>query len=167
MAKWLSACAKAIRTFLYPTQISINTPIAGQETGELLDLLPGTVEESLLAEAIAQEEEEIQATRNAQINQALTNAIAQLGTEDQTLLQLYYQEGLTQQQIAQRRDVKQYTVSRQLSRIKQTLLQKLAQWSKETLHVSLTAQVLDSMSHILEEWLTTYHCSPDSAAEEL
>lgn len=166
LEKWLLTCAKAVRMFLYPTQISINTPIPGQETGELLDCLPGSVQDSLLAETIAQEDAEIRETQNNQINQVLTDALAQLEAEVQLLLQLYYQEGLTQQQIAQRQNVKQYTISRQLARLKQTLLVKLAQWSQQTLHISLTSQVLESMSNALEEWLVTHYCSPDLATTE-
>lgn len=160
LEKWLLTCAKAVRAFLYPTQISINAPIPGQETGELLDHLPGSGEDSLLAEAIAQEAADIREVQNAQINQILSHALAQLGTEAQTLLQRYYQQGCTQQQIAQQLGVKQYTVSRQLTRLKQTLLLALAQWSQQTLHISLTSQVLDSMSNVLEEWLTAHYCSP-------
>ncbi len=160
LEKWLLTCAKAVRAFLYPTQVSIYTPILGQETGELLDRLPGSIQDSLLSEAIAQEEAEIREDQNTQVNQILTQALTQLGVEAQTVLQNYYQQGLTQQQIACQLGVKQYTVSRQISRLKQTLLLTLAQWSQKTLHISLTSQVLDSMSNALEEWLTAHYCSP-------
>lgn len=156
--KWMRTCAKAIRAFLYPGKISIHTPIAGQETGELLDHLPGSLEESLLSEAIAKEETEIRETQTVQINQILITALTQLDAEFQNLLQLYYQQGLTQQQIAQRLGIKQYAVSRQLHRLRKTLLLALAEWSQETLHISLTASVLDSMSTVLEEWLNTHYC---------
>jgi RNA polymerase sigma factor (sigma-70 family) len=154
---WLLACAKAVRVFLYPKKISIYTPIPGRETGELLDHLPGTVQESLLAEAIVKEETQVRETQSIQINQILTAALTQLDAEAQTLLQLYYQQGLTQQQIAQRLDMKQYTVSRQLQRLRKTLLLALAQWSQQTLHIPLTSLVLDSMSNALEEWLNAHY----------
>ncbi|MBI4784562.1 MAG: sigma-70 family RNA polymerase sigma factor [Oscillatoriophycideae cyanobacterium NC_groundwater_1537_Pr4_S-0.65um_50_18] len=166
LEKWLLACAKAVRRFLYPTKVSIHTPTPGQETGELLDYLPSNLQESLLAEAIAQEETEIRETQSIQINQVLATAVTQLDTEAQTLLHLYYQQRLTQQQIAQHLGVKQYTVSRQLNRLRKTLLLELAQWSQQALHISLTSSVLESMSNAIEEWLNAYYLSSTVAATE-
>jgi predicted DNA-binding protein (UPF0251 family) len=166
MEAWLLTCAKAVRMFLYPAKISIYTPIPGQETGELLDYLPGTLQESLLAEAIANEDLEVRETQSTQISQILTAALTQLDTEAQTLLQLYYQQGLTQQQIAQHLGIKQYTVSRQLQRLRKTLLLALAQWSQQTLHIPLTSVVLDNMSTALEEWLNVHYFPSTIAATE-
>jgi RNA polymerase sigma factor (sigma-70 family) len=157
LEKRLLICAKAVRTFLYPTKISIHTPIAGQDTGELLDHLPATVQDSPLAAAIAKEEIETREAQSIQVQQILATALAQLDVEAQALLQLYYQQGLTQQQIAQRLGVKQYAVSRRLNRLRQTLLLALAQWSQQALHISLTPPVLDSMSNALEEWLNAHY----------
>jgi DNA-binding transcriptional regulator LsrR (DeoR family) len=64
---------------------------------------------------------------------------------------------LTQQQIAQQLGVKQYTVSRQLTKIKKTLLMELAQWSQKTLHIPVQSDVIDSMSNSLEEWLIAHY----------
>ncbi|MBW4662512.1 MAG: sigma-70 family RNA polymerase sigma factor [Drouetiella hepatica Uher 2000/2452] len=164
LEKWLLVCAKAVRVFLYPAKISIHTPIPGQETSELMDYLPGSIQESLLAEAIAQEETEIRETQGTQINQVLATAVTQLDTEAQILLQLYYQQALTQQQIAQHLGMKQYTVSRRLNRLRQTLLSTLAQWSQQTLHIPLTSSVLDSMSSAIEEWLNAYYLPPHVTA---
>ena len=166
LEKWLLTCAKAVRMFLYPTKISIHTPIPGQETGELLDRLPGSSQESLLAEAIAREETEIRETQGTQINQVLILTVTQLDVEAQTLLQLYYQQSLTQQQIAQHLSIKQYTVSRRLNHLRKTLLLALAQWSQQTAHISLTSPVLDSMSHAIEEWLNAYYFPSPVAATE-
>lgn len=160
LEKWLLASAKAVRAFLYPTKISIYTPIPGQETGELLDQLPGS-QDSLLTEAIAQEAAEIREEQNAQINQVLIEALKHLGADAQMLLQLYYQQKLTQQQIAKQLGIKQYSISRQLARLRQSLLLTLAQWSQQNLHIALTSQVLDSMSTALEEWLNAHYCPPD------
>jgi RNA polymerase sigma factor (sigma-70 family) len=166
LEKWLLACAKAVRIFLYPTKISIHTPLPGQETGELLDYLPGNGQESLLAEAIVKEEIEIRETQNKQITEVLATAVTQLDADAQTLLQLYYQQGWTQQQIAQHLNIKQYAVSRQLQRLRKTLLLALAQWSQQTLHISPTSLVLDSMSNALEEWLNAYSFPSAVAATE-
>ncbi|GAB1541273.1 sigma-70 family RNA polymerase sigma factor [Scytonema sp. NUACC21] len=160
LESWLLACATAVRSFQYPTLVSIDTPIPGQETGEFFDRLTGNSQESALNEIIVQEEAESIATRNIEINTVLKDALAKLDTEDQALLQAYYRQRLTQQQIAQERGVKQYTVSRHLGRVKRTLLLSLAQWSENILHTPLTSDVINSMSNALEEWLNVYYHHP-------
>jgi DNA-directed RNA polymerase specialized sigma24 family protein len=135
---------------------SINTPKPGQER-ELVDTLAGEGEDSLLTELIVEEETEKRMSQQAQVQQVLTAAIADLASESQQLLALYYAEQLSQKNIAQRLGIKQYTVSRRLTKIRESLLQTLAQWSQETLHISLTSDVLKSTSALLEEWLVTYY----------
>ncbi|MBD2774268.1 sigma-70 family RNA polymerase sigma factor [Iningainema tapete] len=163
---WLLACAKAVRSFQYPTSVSIDTPLPGQETGELLDIMTGNFQESVLTEIIAQEEAETIAARSTQIKAVLSDALRKLDTKEQALLQAYYQQGLTQQQIAQQLGVKQYTVSRSLTRVKRTLLLALAEWSQQKLHTPLKSDVIDSMSNALEEWLVAHYCSPLVSSSE-
>jgi DNA-binding transcriptional regulator LsrR (DeoR family) len=74
-------------------------------------------------------------------------------------LELYYAQALTQQQIAQQLEIKQYTVSRRLGNAKEKLLLTLAKWSQETLHISLTSTVVNDMYVVLEEWLQTHYRS--------
>ncbi|MDF5707462.1 MAG: sigma-70 family RNA polymerase sigma factor [Nostoc sp. S4] len=157
LESWLIACAKAVRSFQYPTSVSLDIPVPGQETGELLDRLTNNFQESVLNEIIIQEEAENITLRSTQINQVLSDALAKLDTAAQVLLQTYYKQELTQQQIAQQLQVKQYTVSRQLTKIKKTLLMELAQWSQKTLHIPVTSDVIDSMSNSLEEWLIAHY----------
>jgi RNA polymerase sigma factor (sigma-70 family) len=157
LEKWLTACGKAIRDFLYPKTISADTPIAGQETGSLLDILPADTETSLLAIAIFQEEEAERQNKYLKLSQVLTQTIAALDTQSQQLLQVYYVEHLTQQEIANRLDIKQYTVSRRLSHIKRSLLLILIQWSIDELHISPAPNVLDAVSKSLDEWLNNYY----------
>ena len=156
LEQWLLACAKAARAYLYPPVTSINMPKPGQ-TGELVDDLMG-VEDSLLTELIVEEEAQKRTTQQAQVHQVLTAALAALAPEGQQLLELYYAEQLPQKEIAQRLGTKQYAVSRRLTRVRESLLQALARWSQETLHVSLTSDVLKSISAVLEEWLVGYYC---------
>lgn len=158
---WLLTCAKAVRSFQFPALVSVDASSFGQETGSLLDTLPGSNQESLLATVIATQEAQIREAQIAQIKTVVADAIAKLDDRAQALLQSYYQQGLTQQQIAQQLGVKQYTISRQLSQIRQKLLLALAQWSQQTLHIKLTSEVLDSMSNLLEEWLNAYYRSSD------
>jgi RNA polymerase sigma factor (sigma-70 family) len=155
---WLLRCAKAIRLFQNPPQVSLNVTLSGEADGdERLDLLSDGG--SLLTDLIDQEEAEANLAQRRQVGDVLSGAIAALDGTAQALLQAYYQQQLTQQQIAQKLGIKQYTVSRQLTRLRQGLLLTLAEWSQQTLHISLTPSVLDSMSHALEEWLTTHYQS--------
>ncbi len=157
LESWLIATAKAVRFYEYPASVSLDIPPPGQETGELLDRVTNNFQESVLNEIIIQEETENIALRTTEINRILSDALAKLDTTAQALLQTYYKQGLTQQDIAQQLGVKQYTVSRQLTKIKKTLLMELAQWSQTTLHISVTSDVIDSMTNSLEEWLIAYY----------
>ncbi|WP_445632971.1 Group 3/4 sigma-70 RNA polymerase sigma factor [Nostoc sp. DSM 114161] len=154
---WLIATAKAVRFYEYPASVSIDVPVPGQETGELLDLLTNDFQESVLDEAILQEERDNLTQRSSEINRILSDALEKLDTAAQALLQTYYKQGLTQQDIALQLGIKQYTVSRQLTKIKKTLLMELAQWTQKTLHISVTSDVIDSMSNSLEEWLIAHY----------
>jgi RNA polymerase sigma factor (sigma-70 family) len=160
LEKWLLTAARAVRDFLYPTPISINAPIAGQEDTELADFLPDT-EPELLAALITQEEVNERQMQQMQLGQVIAEAIAQLEDPMQQLLQAYYGQQMTQQQIAQLLDMQQYTVSRRLASLKKSLLAKLAHWSHNTLHISITSDVLNSMSAGLEEWLTIHYQPSD------
>lgn len=153
LEKWLKTCAKFVRSYLYPTVISINAPRPGQEEGELLDdlHLPQTL--SLFSKI----EEASNRDQTTQINRVLVEALAGLEPQLAQLLQLYYAQGLTQQQIAQQLSVKQYTVSRRLTKAKQLLLKALAGWSQEVLHISPNTEVLEYTSVVLEEWLKVHY----------
>ncbi|RCJ26146.1 group 3/4 sigma-70 RNA polymerase sigma factor [Nostoc minutum NIES-26] len=161
LEEWLSVCAKAVRDFLYPKFVSVDAPMNGQETGNLLDTIPAD-QTSLLTEIILQEEAATRKKQQAELNTILLNALAALDIQSQNLLQVYYDKKLTQQQIAGQLEIKQYTVSRHLSNIKRSLLINLTQWSVNTLHISPTPVVVDSMSKTLEEWLKIHfsHVNP-------
>ena len=84
----------------------------------------------------------------------------------QALLQMYYGQALTQQQMAAALAMQQYTVSRRLSRARESLLTALARWSQDSLHISLTLDVLSYTSTVLEEWLTNHYRQPHDATME-
>jgi RNA polymerase sigma factor (sigma-70 family) len=153
--KWLNTCAQATRAYLNPNVISINTPKPGQDSGELLDDLPESDHASLLADLIAQEEDRERHDQQAELNRVLDRAIAQLDDQMRSILQLYYAGTHTQQQMATQLGVPQYTISRRLTKAKESLLKQLAIWSQTTLHISLTSDLFQSMSIVLEEWLST------------
>ncbi|MEX0268729.1 sigma-70 family RNA polymerase sigma factor [Leptolyngbyaceae cyanobacterium UHCC 1019] len=161
MEQWLLIAARAIRGFLYPTPISLDAPIVGQDDVELADFLPNAAQESLLSTLIAQEEVSDRQMQQTQLSQVILDAIAQLETSMQQLLHAYYGQQMTQQQVAQLLNLPQYTISRRLASLKKTLLTTLARWSQDTLHISITSDVLNSMSAVLEEWLTVHYQPSD------
>ena len=152
LERWLLTCAKAARASLYPIMTSLSVSKVGSGSSELQDSLPDQ-DLSPLAALISQEEIEERKLQQSQIREVLTAAIEAIDPALQTLLKLYYSQEFTQQQIAVQLDIKQYTVSRRLSSAKETLLLKLAHWSQETLHTSLTSTAVKAMSVVLEEWL--------------
>jgi DNA-directed RNA polymerase specialized sigma24 family protein len=140
---------------------SLNAPKPGRESGEWQENLSENVDESLLDELIACEESETRQTQKTQLNTVLTEALGQLDSQAQTLLELYYQNGLTQKEIAQQLETKQYAISRRLTKTRESLLLTLAKWSQETLHISLNSNVLGDISTVLEEWLQSYYNSSE------
>lgn len=150
--KQLLTCAALVRAFRLPTVISANVPQYGQDTPELLDNLP-SIQEPLLNQMIAHEEAATRQAQKGQLQDVLDTAIAQLDPQQQALLKTYYGQNLTQQQIAQQLGIKQYAISRRLASVRGALLRTLAQWSQDTLHLSLTPEVLDAMNTGLEDWL--------------
>ncbi len=161
LEQWIATCAKAARAYLYPSVTSINIPKAGQTSGELLDDLPDSLQQSLLTEIIAQEEAQSRYAQQTQINQVLVKALAKLDPEAQALIEMYYGQGISQQQIAERLQIKQYTVSRRLSKARELLLGTLAKWSQETLHIACTSDILKNISAVLEGWLQDHYSQPD------
>jgi len=161
LEKWLTSCAKAARNYLYPSVVSLNAPKPGQETDEFIDSLPESATESLLTEIIVQEEQQNRAVRLKEMNAVLKNAIGKLDSEAQTIIKLYYGQDLTQQQIAKELNIKQYTISRRLTKSRESLLLELSQWSRDTLHISLSSNVLKDMSIVLEGWLKHSLNNPD------
>ena len=130
LEQWLSSCASNARAYLYPNFISINTPKPGETGSDFLDDLPDSTQASLLNQMIAAAETQTRQTQKAQLNAVLSQALAQLNPQAKTMLQLYYQARLTQQQIAQHLDIKQYTVSRRLGKVREVLLRAMAEWSQ-------------------------------------
>ncbi len=153
LAQWLLECAETVRRFRQPSVISTDAPRPGQDAGSLLEAIADDDQPPPLEALLHQEEERLQQERLAQLHTFLEAALADLEAQPRALLQLYYGQDLTQTQMAEQLGIKQYQVSRQLERIRRSLLQNLAQWSQGTLHISLTPEVVDSMSLLIEEWL--------------
>ncbi len=164
----LQTSARAARAYLYPTQVSMNAQVSGQET-EFIDNLPETLEAPPLEQLINLEEAQERQAQRSQLSQVLEGAIAHLDPTAQDLLRYYYRDALTQQDLAARLDLKQYTVSRRLTKIRKTLVQALLDWSQATLHTTPHPDLLNAMSGLLEEWLQQHYvaASSPSATESL
>jgi len=154
---WLLNCAKAARTYLYPNFTSLNTPTGSEDTRNWLDNLPGHEQDSLLTQIIAEEEQQTRSTKQSEVKTVLEDAVAELDPLLREMLQLYYAQGLTQQQIAKQLQIQQYTVSRRLTKARESLLRSLAKWSQQKLHISVTSDILKSTSAVMEEWLQAYY----------
>lgn len=157
--KWMLVCVKAARSYLFPNVTSINQPKPGYESGEIVDSLVGEVDDSLLTDMIANEEAQERNQQQTDINQFLTATVQNLKPEEQKLLELYYSLELKQAEIAEKLNTQQYTISRKLSRARKKLLSALAKWTEETMHISLTSDILKNISSLLEEWLAGYYGS--------
>ena len=157
LEKWLLASVKAARAYLYPNVTSLNQPKPGYDSGEIEDSLVGEVDESLLSEMIVEEEIQQRNQQQNQVNTALLAALNQLKPDERHLLELYYAQEKKQSEIAKELNTQQYNISRKLTRVRKSLLKSLAQWSKETLHISLNSDVLKHISIIIEEWLNSHY----------
>ena len=157
--KWMLICVKAARSYLFPNVTSINQPKPGYESGEIVDSIVGEVDDSLLSDMIADEEAQQRSQQQTEIDRFLTTTIKNLKPEEQKLLELYYSLELKQAEIAKELNTQQYTISRKLSRARKALLKALAKWTESTMHISLTSDILDNISSLLEEWLAGYYGS--------
>ena len=149
----LLICAKAARAYFNPTVTSLNQPKPGYDSGEILSDIVGEVDDSLLTEAIIEEEVRQRTQQHSDLDRVLTEALNSLSQEERKLLELYYQQGLKQAEIAQQLKTQQYNISRKLAKTRNHLLKALARWSENSLHISLTSDILKGISALLEEWL--------------
>lgn len=161
----IGSAAKAVRSYLYPGAVSMNAMMAGQDASEYIDSLTDADKTSPIKEIIAEEDQRQRTTQQQQLNEVLKGAIAQLDAPSQRLLTLYYKEGATQSAIAKELGLKQYAISRSLTRLKKSLAKILATWGQETLHITPSPTVLKHTSAALEEWLVTNYSSTGSATD--
>lgn len=157
LEKWLLSCAQAVRHLIYPKVVSADTPLKEDSSASLLDMMSDDEQTSLLTKAIEQEETASLQYHQSQLNQLLNNAIANLKPEARELLQVYYSKQITQTEIAKQLNIKQYQVSRRLSKIKKSLLITLIEWSQQTLHISPGSDVVEAVNSGLEEWLKDHY----------
>ncbi len=155
LERWLSQCAKWARLYLYPHITSLNVPQSDQHTDEVLDYLPD-VRDSFWVDLIEEEESKVRQTQQVELKQVLDTALSQLKPDLKEILHLYYAQELTQQDIAQQLDIKQYTVSRRLKKARESLLKALSKWKKDTWGGELNSEMIQQINNLLEEWLQNY-----------
>ena len=153
----LKQSVQAARAYLTPKPTSLNQPQDDDASRELIDSLAIVEDDHPMARLLAAEAYAEQQQYQQQIRAVLEAAIATLDGPDQTLLELYYGQTLTQKAIATQLQIKQYQVSRQLSRVRQKLLASIAKWSQETLHIAVDSTVLASINEVIHEWLQHYY----------
>ena len=156
IATWIKASGKAVRAYLYPQQLSLNQPKVSDAGGEYLDDLLD--EDNLQGLELLEVKEAVQTRRQQQkeLQAALSSIIQSLEPDSQKLLTYYYRDHLKQKAIAEALKIQQYAVSRQLARVRKSILKGLAQWSHEELHISLDSNLLNSMNTVLEDWLEAF-----------
>ncbi len=164
LEKWLLDAAKKVRSYLYPTVNSLNVK-KGDDTeadweGDLVGNDASPMEYLEEQENIAERQ-----TQQQQMVAVLHEAISKLDEPSQQLLTLYYRENATQQNIAERLEIPQYTVSRKLTKARSTLLKAILIWGQNTLHIAPTSDVIDSISALLEEWLESFYARTDRPPE--
>jgi RNA polymerase sigma factor (sigma-70 family) len=156
LEKWLLDAAKKVRSYLYPTVNSLNVKKGDDTEAEWESDLVGNDAPPM----VYLEEQETRAERQTQHQQmvaVLAEAIDKLDEPSRNLLKLYYQEHLTQQNIAQKLELPQYTVSRKLSKARETLLKAILAWGQTTLNIAPTSDTIASISAVLEEWLESFY----------
>ncbi|KYC42384.1 RNA polymerase subunit sigma-70 [Scytonema hofmannii PCC 7110] len=150
--KWLTQTALYVRAYLFPPVKSLNTFKQDDDTTITFDV-PDPSSDSSIVDMIAEED---MATRQNQISQMfaeLLNSLHSLDVKSQQVLKLYYQQGLTQQQIVQELQMSQPTISRKLVKGRESLLAALVKWSQSTLNIPVNSNQIKDMSILLEEWL--------------
>jgi RNA polymerase sigma factor (sigma-70 family) len=158
-----------IREYLYPAIDSLNKIKAGQEQGEIQDDLSDPMaNNSLLDAAIEAETSQERQQQRSQLQAALTQSLGELDETAAKILRLFYQENLSQQELAARMEMSQPTVSRRLKKAEETLLTNLLAIVKDShdnsVNNSSNPVELKHISLLLKEWLGTYYRREASAS---
>ena len=159
--QWITASAKRVREYLYPTVGSLNASRSIDGTGELQDEVATPGDRSVLDGLIEQEERRDRLAQQAALKQVLVEAIETLDPVLVQLLEAYYRKKLTQTEMVAQFQMPQYTISRRLTKARSTLLKHLARWSQEQLpkelHSAIDSNVLDHINTVMEEWLQAHY----------
>jgi RNA polymerase sigma factor (sigma-70 family) len=152
----LTKLTRWIREYLYPAVDSLNKIKPGQEQGEIQDSLADPIATSLLEAAIADENRQERQQQRSQLQDRLTQGLAELDGTAQKILRLFYAENLSQQELADRMEMSQPTVSRRLKKAEEALLTKIIDSVKGEVNKLPDPSELKTISIALKEWLTFY-----------
>ncbi len=155
----LTKLGRWLRDYLYPTMNSLNRPKQGEETGEVQDDLSDDAGVTLLDLAIEREEISHRTAQQSQLQTILTQALADLSPEFQEILQLFYQQGLSQQELAIQLTLSQSTVSRRLKKAEENLLNALFTWIESQLNQFPEPTGLKGIITTLREWLIVHYAN--------
>ncbi|NJM47445.1 MAG: sigma-70 family RNA polymerase sigma factor [Alkalinema sp. RU_4_3] len=108
-----------------PSIDSINKTKPGQEQGEVQDSLADPLATSLLDAAIEEETQQERQQHDRNSRTTLAQALRELDGTAQEILRLFYQDRLSQQDLALNMNMSQPTISRRLKKAEETLLTKL------------------------------------------
>jgi RNA polymerase sigma factor (sigma-70 family) len=153
----LTKLVQWIRQYLYPSVDSLNRLKSGQDDGELQDDLADPVVTSLLEVAIEEETRQERQQQRSQVHDTLTQAVGELDEAAEKILRLFYQENLSQQELAARMEMSQPTVSRRLKKAEEALLTVLLDRVEGQMNKSLDPSELKQISIALKEWLASYY----------
>ncbi|NJM69837.1 MAG: sigma-70 family RNA polymerase sigma factor [Scytonema sp. RU_4_4] len=153
--QWLTQTALYVRAYLFPPVKSLNTFKQDDDTTVTFDL-PDPSSDSPMANMIAEEDVQNRQNQISQMSAVLLKALHTLDVQSQKVLKLYYQQGLTQQQIMQQLQMSQSTVSRKLVKGRESILAALVKWSQD-LNISVNSNQIKDMSLALEEWLSNQY----------
>ncbi|MFN6497050.1 MAG: sigma-70 family RNA polymerase sigma factor [Nostoc sp. DedQUE01] len=149
--QWLTQTALYVRAYLFPSVKSLNAFKQNDDTTITFDL-PDPSSNSPMADMIAEEDVQNRQNQISQMSGVLLKALQSLDVQSQEVLKLYYEQGLTQQQIVQQLQMSQPTVSRKLVKGRESILAALIKWSQD-LNISVNSNQIKDMSLALEEWL--------------
>jgi RNA polymerase sigma factor (sigma-70 family) len=149
----LTKLAQWTRSYLYPSVDSLNRSKPEPGTGEVQDDLTDTTHESLLDAAIDREEVQQRVSQQTDLHTILTQALANLRPELQEILQLFYRDGLSQQELSTQLQMSQPTVSRRIKEAEKLLLSALLTWIESQLNKIPDPNELKIISTTLKEWL--------------
>ncbi|MEH2218417.1 MAG: sigma-70 family RNA polymerase sigma factor [Nostoc sp.] len=153
--QWLTQTALYVRAYLFPPVKSLNAFKQNDDTTITFDLLDPS-SDSPMTDMIAEEDVQNRQNQISQMSGVLLKALQSLDVQSQEVLKLYYEQGLTQQQIVQQLQMSQPTVSRKLVKGRESILAALIKWSQD-LNISVNSNQIKDMSLALEEWLRNQH----------
>jgi DNA-directed RNA polymerase specialized sigma24 family protein len=124
------------------------------------DLTDPSFSQNLLDQELEREEIEQRTSQKGQLQAILTKALEDLEPDLQEILRLFYQQKMSQQDLASHLQLSQPTVSRRIKKAEEKLLGTLLDWRQSQLNQFPDPNELKDISIGLREWLAMYYDSP-------